>query len=116
VLIGAGVGVTPLRALLEDLPLAVDVTVVVRASSYEDIIHREELFELVNQRNGRLFEIVGSRHEVRMNANELKKFVGHVNNADIYVCGPTEFNESVTKAVLRLGARDERIHQEIFAF
>jgi len=116
VLIGAGVGITPLRALLEDLPTSVDVTVVVRASSHDDIVHREELFELVNQRNGRLFELVGSRHEVRMDASELKKFIGHVNNADIYVCGPTDFNESITKAVVRLGARDERIHQEIFSF
>jgi predicted ferric reductase len=116
VLIGAGVGITPLRALLEDLPTSVDVTVVVRASSLEDIVHREELSELVSQRNGRMFELVGSRHEVRMDASELKKYLGHVNNADIYVCGPTAFNESVTKAVLRLGARDERIHQEIFSF
>ena len=33
VLIGAGVGITPLRALLEDLPASVDVTVIIRAST-----------------------------------------------------------------------------------
>jgi predicted ferric reductase len=39
-LIGAGVGVTPLRALLEDLPDDVDVTVLLRASTPEDLVPR----------------------------------------------------------------------------
>jgi len=42
-LIGAGVGITPLRALLEDLPASVDATVVVRASKPDDIVLRHEL-------------------------------------------------------------------------
>jgi len=43
VLIGAGVGVTPLRAMLEDLPNQTDVVVVLRASTVEDLIHRREM-------------------------------------------------------------------------
>ena len=116
VLIGAGVGITPLRALLEDLPTSVDVSVIVRGASYEDIVHREELLELVNQRNGRLFELVGSRQAVRMDLSELKKLLGSLSNADVYICGPTDFNESITKAVQRLGAREQRIHHEVFSF
>jgi predicted ferric reductase len=116
VLIGAGVGITPLRALLEDLPTSVDVSVIVRGASYEDIVHREELLELVNQRNGRLFELVGSRQAVRMDSSELKKLLGSLNNADVYICGPTDFNESITKAVQGLGAREQRIHHEVFSF
>ena len=116
VLIGAGVGITPLRALLEDLPTSVDVSVIVRGASYEDIVHREELLELVNQRNGRLFELVGSRQAVRMDSSELKKLLGSLSNADVYICGPTDFNESITNAVQRLGAREQRIHHEVFSF
>ncbi len=47
VLIGAGVGITPLRALLEDLPRGVAVTVIIRASTAEEIAHRDEVAELV---------------------------------------------------------------------
>jgi predicted ferric reductase len=116
VLFGAGVGITPLRALLEDLPTSVDVCVVVRAGSYDDIVHRDELFELVNQRNGRMIELVGSRHDVRMDSNELKKHVGHLNNADVYICGPAGFNDFVARSALRLGAQAERIHLEVFSY
>jgi len=42
VLIGAGVGISPIRALLEDLPEHTDVTVILRASSAEDLVHRAE--------------------------------------------------------------------------
>jgi len=58
-LIGAGVGITPLRALLEDLPASVDATVVVRASKPDDIVLRHELKELVRQRDGDYHEVVG---------------------------------------------------------
>ena len=42
-LIAAGVGVTPLRALLEDLPAHADVVVIIRASTVADIVHRDEI-------------------------------------------------------------------------
>ena len=47
VLIGGGVGITPLRALLEDLPDPINVTVVIRASTPDDIVHRDEIAALV---------------------------------------------------------------------
>ena len=46
VLVGAGVGITPLRALLEDLPAGTDVVVIVRASSARELIHRDEVAAL----------------------------------------------------------------------
>ena len=58
-LFAAGVGITPVRALLEDLPAGVDVVVVVRASTPADLVHRDEVAALVRQRRGRLQEIVG---------------------------------------------------------
>jgi predicted ferric reductase len=116
ILIGAGVGLTPLRALLEDLPKSVDVTVLVRASSHEDIVHRQEIIELVRQRQATLFELVGSRHNVRIDAAELRKLLGTLSNADVYICGPQDFNELITKSVTKLGARERRIHNEIFSF
>ena len=71
-LFAAGVGITPVRALLEDLPAGVDVVVVVRASTPADLVHRDEVAALVRQRRGRLQEIVGSRHKVRLNARVLR--------------------------------------------
>src|SRR5215475_606842 len=65
-LVGAGVGITPLRALLEDLPEQADVTVLIRASTPGGLVHREEIAALVRHRGGRLHELVGPRHKVRL--------------------------------------------------
>ena len=116
VLIGAGVGVTPLRALLEDLPLSVHVTFVVRASHVEDIVHREELAVLVAQRGGRYHEVIGPRETVRLDARSLASLVPELPECDLYVCGPGGFGTRVVVAALRLGMRRDQIHEEAFAF
>ena len=116
VLIGAGVGISPIRALLEDLPPATKVTVIMRASRVEDLVHRDEITQLMNERGGQLHEIVGTRKKVHFDYQVLQKLVGNPSNTDVYVCGPPGFSEYVTSTLLRLGARPERIHHEAFAF
>jgi predicted ferric reductase len=116
VLIGAGVGITPLRALLEDLPARTDVVVIVRASSAGDLIHRDEVAALVGRRGGRLHEIVGSRRRVRFDAHTLRRLVPDLAVRDVYVCGPDRFSADVIRAASRLGAAEEQIHREAFGF
>jgi predicted ferric reductase len=115
-LIGAGVGVTPLRALLEDLPQNVKVTVILRGSSEADLVHREEMKNLVTARRGTYHEVVGSRSEVELDAVLLRKLVATVASSDIYICGPQGFTASVVQAALANGASRDRIHQEEFSF
>ena len=65
VLIAAGVGVTPVRALLEDLPDGTDVVVLLRGSTAADLVLRDEVAALVRHRGGRLHEIIGPRRRAR---------------------------------------------------
>jgi predicted ferric reductase len=115
-LLGAGVGVTPLRALLEDLPPGTDVVVVVRASTIHDLVHRREIAALVKQRGGRLHEIVGPRHTVAFDARALRRSVPDIAIRDVYVCGPAEFSSMVTDAAASLGMAPEQVHTEAFGF
>jgi predicted ferric reductase len=116
VLIGAGVGVTPLRALLEDLPLSTAVSVVVRARTSAHVVHGRELAELVERRKGHYYELCGSRDEVRLDERTMRSLVGNLRDADVYVCGPSDFTEAVVVTARRLGARPERLHFETFSF
>jgi predicted ferric reductase len=115
-LFGAGVGITPLRALLEDLPVSTDVVVVVRASTADDLVHRDEVAALVKQRGGRLHEIVGPRHKVRLNARAVRRLVPDIAARDVYICGPDGFSADIAGAASHLGAGRDQIHTEAFAF
>lgn len=115
-LIGAGVGMTPLRALLEDLPVKVKPTVIVRARTMEDLVHHDEIAALVARRGGVLHELIGTRHQVPLNAPRLHQLVPQLGNSDVYVCGPSEFSASVLRALDSLRVPAGRIHCEEFSF
>ena len=93
-LIAAGVGVTPIRAILEALPRDVDTHVILRASSERDLVLADEVARLVEHRRGQLHEVLGPRDEVRLGARELRDLVPDIAGRDVYVCGPDEFRET----------------------
>jgi ferredoxin-NADP reductase len=115
-LVGAGIGVTPLRSLLEDLPRHVDVTMIVRATTPEEVLFADELRELLARRRGRLIELTGPRRRWPLRAETLRDQVPDVTRRDVYVCGPTGFTASLLEAARGLGLPEERIHHETFAF
>jgi ferredoxin-NADP reductase/DMSO/TMAO reductase YedYZ heme-binding membrane subunit len=115
-LVGAGVGITPVRALLADLPKRVDVTVILRGSRREDLVLRDEIAALVRRRGGSLHELVGPRDEVRLDARRLSGLVPGLAERDVYVCGPAGFAAAVTSAARAAGVPAARVHHESFAF
>jgi predicted ferric reductase len=115
-LVAAGVGVTPVRALLEDLPAGGDVEVVLRGSTSDDLVLRDEIAALVKARKGRLHELVGDRHTVRTDAAAFTQLVPDVARRDIYVCGPDGFSDRVVAALRSAGTPPDQIHREEFAF
>jgi predicted ferric reductase len=115
-LMGAGVGATPLRALLEDLPRWVDVVVLLRAHTRDELVLREEIAALVEERGGELYELVGPRAEVRLDAAALTWLVPDIATRDLFVCGPEGFTETVKQSARAAGTPRERIHEEAFSF
>jgi predicted ferric reductase len=115
-LIAAGVGVTPLRALLEDLPRSVDVVVVLRATRREDLVHRDEMAALVARRGGKLYEVVGPRNTVPLTDKTLGQLIPDLAHRDVYVCGPDGFADVIVDASRRLGVPRRSIHREAFGF
>jgi predicted ferric reductase len=116
VLVGAGVGTTPIRTLLEDLPEEVGVVVILRGSSPDELPLRDEIAELVEQREGLLFELIGPREQVRLDAARLSELVPDIHRRDLYVCGPGGFTAAVLRAARDCGLGEHRIHNEGFAF
>jgi predicted ferric reductase len=115
-LIGAGVGITPVRALLEELPEDADVVVVLRGSTHSDLILRDEIADLVGRRRGRLYELVGPRERVRMDTAALTAMVPDIAERDVYLCGPEPLQDALVDAVADAGVPPAQIHHESFVF
>ncbi len=118
VLIGGGVGITPVRALLDEFKNGVQIDLIYRVSREEEVVLREELDFLQKNSGGtiRVHYLVGSRREHPMDAKTLQKLVPRIADSDIYICGPGPLVETVKAAVADLGVPKNRFHDEAFAF
>jgi ferredoxin-NADP reductase len=118
VLVGGGVGITPVRALLDEFKNGVEIDLLYRASREEDLVLRDELDYLAAHSGDtiRVHYLVGSRREFPMDAKALKKLVPRISDSDIYICGPGPLVETVKEAAEDLGVPKNRFHEEAFAF
>ncbi|HEX4060013.1 MAG TPA: ferredoxin reductase family protein [Streptosporangiaceae bacterium] len=114
-LIAGGIGVTALRALLEDLPDGSGPVVILRATHPQDLVLAAEVRELTRLKQGSYHEITGRRDEVSISAQALRRLVPDLDRRDVFVCGPEGFVASVTDLARRLGVPGEAIHHEAFA-
>jgi predicted ferric reductase len=118
VMVGGGVGITPIRALMDEFKNGVQMDVFYRVSKKEELILKDELDYLVENSNGmtRVHYIVGSRKEFPMTADFLKSYAPRIADSDIYICGPEALVETVRNAAEELGVPKNRFHDEDFAF
>jgi ferredoxin-NADP reductase len=118
VMVGGGVGITPVRAMIEEFKGGVEIDVFYRVSSEEDVILRDELDYLVAHSNGmvRVWYLVGSRKEYPMDAEFIRSYAPRAADSDFYICGPTALVETVRQAAADLGVPKNRFHDEDFAF
>jgi predicted ferric reductase len=114
-LIGAGVGVTSVRSLLEDLPKGADPVVVLRASTDGDAALHTEVADLVAHQQGTFHELLGNRAQVRLDAKALLRLVPDLRQRDVYVCGPEAFVGTMVAVCRGLGVPSGALHHEAYA-
>jgi ferredoxin-NADP reductase len=103
VLIAGGVGITPVRALLEDMPGEPgDIAVIYRAASEDDVLFRDELDDLARRRGAELHYVLGDHGDGELlSPGHLRALVPDIADRDVYVCGPSRMTEA-TRASLRV--------------
>ncbi|MGC8634947.1 MAG: ferredoxin reductase family protein [Candidatus Limnocylindrales bacterium] len=121
-LVAGGIGVTPLRALLEELPAAPgELVLLYRAGRAEDVVFGRELEELAELRGATIHYLVGRRGTPALPTDplepaSLRRLVPDVRQRDVYVCGPLPMMQAVRRSLRALRVPDSQIHQERFAF
>ncbi|MDX6209866.1 MAG: hypothetical protein QOE24_2257 [Frankiales bacterium] len=115
-LIAGGVGITPMRALFETLPLepGQDLLLLYRARSAEDLIFKDELDHIARVRGARVQYLVGS--EIVLSAQTFRRLVPGLTRRDVYLCGPPGLANAVRDALRDAGLPEGQLHEERFAF
>ncbi len=119
-LIGAGLGIAPLRALLEGLPLHVDTVVVQRASSAADAVLHDELQALVRERPDTRVELVtGPRGAAGdpdrpLGPRSLRRLCPDLGDREVFLCGPPALTSDLIHTLRQLGVPRSRLHSESF--
>jgi len=116
-LVAGGIGITPIRALLEEL--RGDVVVVYRAVSAGELVLRDELHELRARTGFVLHEVVGDHRtaegQALLDAAHLRALVPDLDDRDVYLCGPPGLANHVVRALRSAGVPRRHLHVERFA-
>lgn len=126
-LMAAGVGVTPIRALLEDSPYAPgETTLIYRYTEHEHAVLTAEIDEIAARRGVRVCYLPGSRRADGSwqpdgprrldDAEALARLVPDLAHHDAFVCGPPSWTTAARKALHRAGVARDQVHTEDFAW
>ncbi|MGW8062625.1 ferredoxin reductase family protein [Streptomyces ziwulingensis] len=112
-LIAGGVGVTPIRALLEELPG--HVVLVHRVATERDAVLHDELRDLAHAKGAELHLVTGPAVPDKLGPRDLAALVPDVADRDVYVCGPPGMTSAVLRTLRELGVPGAQIHAERFS-
>lgn len=116
-LIAAGIGITPLRALFEKLPeRGGRTTLIYRARSEQDLLFRNELDELATADGRTVVYLVGDRDSVGepLSEDALGELVPDLPRHDVFICAPAPLTATLVDRLRRLGVPRNQIHWESF--
>jgi len=124
VLVAAGIGVAPIRSLLETVSFVPsNATVIVRSHSVDDTYLIDELRDLCRVRGAELRIIAGTRPrgvstwlpgDAAHAGITLRTIVPELRQSDIYICGPRPWTDAVVRDARASGVPKKQIHYERF--
>jgi predicted ferric reductase len=127
-LFACGIGITPLRALLEELAYRPgDAVLVYRAHDLDDLVFRDELDQLARRRGITVHYVLGRRIKNRQSwlpesaaawndEDAMRRIVPDIGRYDVYVCGPDQWMDAVCAAAAGVGLPPNQLHQERFSW
>ena len=119
-LIAGGIGITPLRALLETVPIAPGTTLVYRAADERDVAFRQELATLARERGVTVKYLVGPEigddETDQLGIPALRSLLPDIVECDVFVCGPPGMVDAVRRRLHLLRVPRSQVHYERFAY
>ncbi|MFI6930906.1 ferric reductase-like transmembrane domain-containing protein [Streptomyces sp. NPDC050287] len=113
VLIAGGVGVTPIRALLEELHG--HAVVIYRVATDRDAVLYDELRDLALAKGAELHLVTGPPVPDRLAPAELARLVPDIADRDVFLCGPPPMMNAVLGSLRELNVPKAQTHFERFS-
>jgi predicted ferric reductase len=117
-LIAGGIGITPLRALFEELPARPgDLTLLYRASSTKDLVLAGEIEAIAARRGAAVRFVVGPRtmRPDPFAPETLARAIPALAKHDVFLCGPPGMTEAAVRGLRAAGVPRSHVHTEDFA-
>ncbi len=119
-LIAGGIGITPLRALFEQLEAPPgELMLIYRVIAESDLVLRDELEGLARERDAAVHYAIGDHRDPRnaglLSSEHLRELVPEIAEGDVYLCGPPEMMRRTEESLRRAGVPHKQIHTERFA-
>ena len=126
-MLACGVGITPLLALLWDLPYGHGrATLVYRARHASEVAFLDEIEWLAQRRGVRLVPLIGPRahpaswlpreYADYTDAEALREIAPDITDHDLYLCGPYRWTDAVRAAARAAGVPAAHLHRERFSW
>jgi predicted ferric reductase len=112
-LIAGGVGVTPIRAILEDIEG--HAVVVYRVASERDAVLYDELRDLALAKGAELHLVTGPPVPDKLAPSELARLVPDIAERDVFLCGPPPMMNAVLRTLDELRVPKRQVHFERFS-
>jgi predicted ferric reductase len=116
-LIAGGIGITPVRALLEDMDG--DLIALYRVVSADDLVLADELDEISRSRGAVVNYVVGdhasSEGRDLLSPAHLRELVPDIAERDVFICGPVGMIDSIVPNLRRANVARHHLHIERFA-
>jgi predicted ferric reductase len=116
-LIAGGIGITPVRALVETMDG--DLAVIYRVLHEDDIVFADELAQLADRRDLTVRYVVGDHLSAfgrdLLSTAHLRELVPDIADRDVFLCGPPAMVAAIEGSVRRAGVPRRCLHVERFA-
>lgn len=118
--IAGGIGITPIRSLLEQMLNAGRECVLLYSSrTSQDIVFERELATLAQRSSCRAVHILSgdpsfAGEKGRLDAQRIERLVPDVRERDVYLCGPIPMIDAMRVGLRSIGVPRQRMHYEKF--
>jgi len=120
-LVAGGIGITPIRSLMEDmLAHGKDVVLLYANKTEKDIIFKKELDDLKIKYPARVVHVLSHDAKYKgergyIDEEKIKRIVPDAASREVFVCGPKPMMDAIVALAQKIGIQKSKIHFEKFS-